>query len=454
MSTLKSTKPELLLNSAATAQRVAEVARTRSEQALRLVCANLPWLSGLAYAVTLHVDQRVRVAAVTATGRVLVNPEVFAKLPMREAVYVMAHELLHLALDTFSRESQFDDHDAVNRAHDYIINDMLRNELHMPPPLNGLDLLGASEKSLEQVLAWMNENKSKQPECCWMWTDSWDSTGSPISGGVLTRALRDAGILAEPETLSNLPDVARTWHLDNLDIIPRELERELFPDDQRAVQRQVNDVRRAAVKALSLKNVCVAVERLLQKGSTPGNQENLIEALRGCYQTPWQSALQRWMEAVAPGQRTYARPSRRGADRSDCVLPGRFREGWTLHLVLDTSGSMAGELSRELGAIAGFCESAGVNDVHILQCDVEVTVDEWVPMEQLSSYRIAGYGGSDMSPAMRRLAEDSEVSAMIVITDGFISYPSEVPPCQVLWVLTTQASFDPPYGEILRLTDN
>ena len=33
------------------------------------------------------------------------------------------------------------------------------------------------------------------------------------------------------------------------------------------------------------------------------------------------------MDAVAPGERTYARPSRRSGDRSDVVLPGRRREG-------------------------------------------------------------------------------------------------------------------------------
>ena len=49
-------------------------------------------------------------------------------------------------------------------------------------------------------------------------------------------------------------------------------------------------------------------------------------ALRGIYRTPWQMALQTWLEGVVPGERTFVRPSRRGADRHDVVMPGRKRE--------------------------------------------------------------------------------------------------------------------------------
>jgi predicted metal-dependent peptidase len=67
------------------------------------------------------------------------------------------------------------------------------------------------------------------------------------------------------------------------------------------------------------------------------------------YRPPWQIALHRWMDAVTPGERTYTRASRRGADRTDVVLPGRLRAGWSLSIVLDTSGSMSSHLARALG---------------------------------------------------------------------------------------------------------
>src|SRR5690606_5888276 len=112
-----------------------------------------------------------------------------------------------------------------------------------------------------------------------------------------------------------------------------------------------------------------AVEGLGTPGE-PERGESLMRAVHTAYQPPWQLALQRWMDAVAPAGQTYARASRRGADRDDgVVLCGRKREGWTLHIVLDTSGSMVDILPCVLGVIASFCDGAGVSEIHVLQCD-------------------------------------------------------------------------------------
>ena len=109
---------------------------------------------------------------------------------------------------------------------------------------------------------------------------------------------------------------------------------------------------------------------------------------------------------------------------------------------------MVSEFARILGAIASFCDSVNVSQVHVLQCDAEVTKDELVEVEQLRSFPLAGFGGSDLSPGMRRLALDPEVLAAIVITDGYIAYPAEPMPYAVLWAVT-QAYFQPPYGRVV-----
>ena len=61
------------------------------------------------------------------------------------------------------------------------------------------------------------------------------------------------------------------------------------------------------------------------RGNDAGASEQVVTALRGIYRTPWQMALQNWLEGVVPGERTFVRPSRRGADRHDVVMPGRKR---------------------------------------------------------------------------------------------------------------------------------
>jgi len=211
-------------------------------------------------------------------------------------------------------------------------------------------------------------------------------------------------------------------------------------------------IREAAAKAVSLELLKDAMDRLASTaGTEPGSSEITLDALRSFYQPPWDLALQRWMESVAPGPRTYARPSRRAAGQSDIVLAGRKREGWTLHIVLDTSGSMEAEFPRVLGRIADFCDTVNVAQVHVLQCDADVSADEWVDPAELQRFSIRGLGGSDMSPALLRLAEDPEVEAAVVITDGYIAYPDTEPPYRVLWIVTGPEQFQPHYGQVIAL---
>jgi len=255
--------------------------------------------------------------------------------------------------------------------------------------------------------------------------------GDALSKAGLTAPEKESSDLAGGDTLSD------------------ELERRWFPGVSRVEQAHSRRVvKSAATKASSLAALRVAMDRL---DSRSGGEEQAIAALHSLYCPPWELALQQWMEAVAPAGRSYARPSRRGADRTDVALAGRKREGWTLHILLDTSGSMSSEFSRVLGAIASFCEGANVSEVHILQCDQEVTRDEFLAPEELSMFTIAGFGGSDMSPGLRCLAEDPEVEVAMVITDGCIDYPAEPMPYHVLWALTDEhETFSPPYGQILR----
>jgi predicted metal-dependent peptidase len=193
--------------------------------------------------------------------------------------------------------------------------------------------------------------------------------------------------------------------------------------------------------------------------SEPQRGTATMKALRDAYAPPWELAMQRWMDAVAPGERTYARPTRRGigdssGGQSGLVRPGRSRQGWTLHIVLDTSGSMVDFLPRALGAIAAFCDASGVGEVHVVQCDIEVTADKWVESYDLAEFQITGFGYSDMSPGLLHLANDPEVEAALLLTDGYIDYPAEPMPYRLLWGLIGQVnrSFRPPYGDVMHLT--
>jgi predicted metal-dependent peptidase len=398
----------------------------RIARGLRMSTVALPHLAGLAAATRVALDERIPTMGVFASGRLVANPQFVRRLKENELVFVLAHELLHLALRTHDR-ARGSDRLQFNYAHDYIINDILRTELGFAHiPANGLDLPGARERSAEQILLEMRRSEVQ--------TKTRVFEGEAIS----TRRLFGGG--GRPDGDGEAGDV-----------LDERLERTLFPEAAAEQAAQAEKLRELAARALGLAGAMGRLKGL--RGTDPGATRQVVSALRELYRPPWALALQRWLESVAPGERTFTRPSRRGAPQAELVLPGRRREGWILNVVLDTSGSMTAEIPRALGAIAGFCDAAAVDQVRLLQCDAAVTADEMLAPLALAEREITGYGGSDLSPAMRRLAEDPYVRAAVIITDGDIAYPAEPMPYNVLWVLPAREAgrFDPPYGRVVAM---
>lgn len=430
-----------------------EVAILRALNALRLASASLPHLSGLARLVRLKATRRVEVAAVSSSGLILIHPDVFATIPAADAAYVLAHELLHLALDTHGRQGHAPPL-LTNYAHDYIINDMLREEFHRSPPLGGLDMEGAREQSLEKLIADLADEPTAGWRC-WRARRGSRSLRTEVTRTNLTRAMEDAGLVPPPPKL----EVERLDpRLSAGDLIPDNREAEFEPEIPPELRKRLREqIRRAAAEAAALAQIRQQIEGGADApgvGEDPQRGSALLQAIRDAYSVPWELALQRWFDSTSPGGRTFARPTRRGLSGS-LVRAGRQRVGHTLHIVLDTSGSMGEVLPKALGAIAVFCEASSITEVHLVQCDEEVTGDQWVDPEELEEFRITGYGQSDMSPGLLHLANDPEVEAVLVLTDGYVEYPAEPPPYRVLWALIGDyvSSFTPWYGDVVCMSE-
>jgi len=402
----------------------------RIAQGLRMVSAPLPHLAGLAAAVRVNIETRVPTMGVFASGRLVVNPGFVARLKQNELIFVLAHELLHLALRTHER-ARGSHHLEFNYAHDYIINDILRVELGFTAiPAGGLDMPGARAKSAERIVLEMRRNADRMP------SQSRVFEGQPVT---LRRVFTSA------------PGAGHSPDGEAGDVLDERTERELFPEEAGEQAARVKAMQDLAVRSLALAKAMGVMKG--RGGETDAAQRQVVTALRGLYRTPWEMALQTWMESVAPGERTFLRPSRRALDRADIVLPGRKRQSWMLNVVLDTSGSMTDDIPRVLGAMADFCDAVAVDEIRVIQCDTAVTSDVVLSAGELADYEVNGYGGSDLTPAMLRLADDPRVTACLVITDGDVGYPPLAMPYAVLWVLTAQgsASFDPPYGRVVTM---
>ncbi len=397
----------------------------RIMRGLRLVTVPFPHLTGLAAAVRVALDDSVPTMGIFASGRLVANPAFTARLSADDLLFVLAHELLHLALRTHDR-AVGSGRLEFNYAHDYIINDMLRHALGVAKiPAGGLDMPGAREKSAEEIVLAMRRNGSSTASRTQVWEGD-DVTADQVLGGSGQSSPGNTG-----------------------DVLDSKREREMFPDESDDQAARVRAVRDLAAKGMA---IAKAMGIMRGRGVDAGSTQQQVRALRGIYRTPWQVALQRWLEGVSAGERTFMRASRRGADREDIVMPGRQRHSMMLNVILDTSGSMSDEIPFALGAIADFCEATGIDDVRVIQCDTAVTSDEMLSPAELAEYEVRGYGGSDLSPALLALAEDQRVTAAIVITDGDVSYPADAMPYAVLWAVPGETTtFAPPYGRVVTM---
>ena len=395
----------------------------RITQGLRMLTVPFPHLAGLAAAVRVNLDDRVPTMGIFASGRLVANPAFTAKLSSNDLLFVLAHELLHLALRTHSRSVTSSPLE-FNYAHDYIINDILRHALGVTQiPAGGLDMAGAREKSAEEIVLDMRRNGSSPSR-----TQVWEG---------------------EIVTIGEVFGPGRSPSPGKGDVLDAGSERGMFPKDSEAQEARAKAIRDIAAKGMAMAKAILA---LRGRGRESGGSTQNVRALRGIYRTPWQIALQRWLEGVTPGERTFTRASRRGAERTDVVMPGRQRYAMMLNVILDTSGSMSQEIPGALGAIADFCEAAGIDEIRVVQCDTEVTSDETLSPAELAEYEVRGYGGSDMTPAMKAFAADPRITSAIIITDGDITYPPEPMPFAVLWAVPGQAAqFSPPYGRVIAM---
>jgi predicted metal-dependent peptidase len=168
----------------------------------------------------------------------------------------------------------------------------------------------------------------------------------------------------------------------------------------------------------------------------------LVEEIRALSHPPipWDVELARWLDnwfQPLERGRTFTRPSRRQSATPDIPRPSWVikypLDSRTFGVVLDTSGSMwwtarkaelvnVDLLGRALGAIASYALSRDVPAVRVVFCDAMPYDQGYLPAEDLAGrVRLTGQGGTVLQPAIQLLekAHDFPPDApVLVITDG------------------------------------
>jgi predicted metal-dependent peptidase len=166
------------------------------------------------------------------------------------------------------------------------------------------------------------------------------------------------------------------------------------------------------------------------RGDLPAD---LVEEIKAINQPaiPWQVELAQWLAQRFPldeNRRSYARPSRRQSSTPDIARPSYIKPFYESHtrtygVILDTSGSMDKQLiGKCLGAIASYSAAQEVKEVRLIFCDAQPYDEGFVPIEMLAhKVKVKGRGGTVLQQAVNYLQNCHDFpddAPILILTDG------------------------------------
>ncbi len=349
------------------------------------------------------VDERLPTAA-TDGRAVFVNPYWLRTLAPAERLFVLAHEVWHNALLHFLRRGG---RDAVrwNVAIDHEVNALLKREgFSMPTSavyLPEFDTLGA-----EQVYERLDGSET---------------------------GVRPAGAdvhLGSEESGSEGPD----------DDVFGPIEGKIDADYKARMDEAAAGEWAARI---------VAMGQLLP-GHLPGAVRRAIDQVTKAT-LPWSWLLRDFITRSSGGRLAWLPPSRRHVHKG-LYLPSRRGDLLRAAVAIDTSGSTTPHWPRFLAELRQMLRSFGRYEIRLLECDAAITRDAVYDEARRLPERVdfSGGGGTDFSPVFQRLA-GAAPDALVFLTDGYGTCPTEAPGYPVMWVLTPEGVTPAPWGRAIQM---
>lgn len=359
----------------------------------------------------------VEIMATDGVG-IYVNPTYIESLTVDEIMFILCHEVLHYILQHMGRGKIYKDrgfgpdlkpynHGRMNKAADYIINDMLvRGKVGtLPKDKKTGKQIGLHDVKIANFDDIADEVYTKLPD---------DPDGDDGDGGGSGGDGDGNG-----DGHGNFDE-----HLDPSANQPAPSEAD--------VKRTVAQARNAA-KA---------------QGKMPAELERLVDDIIEP-QKDWKEQLRDEMtSAIGNDESTWARPNRRRL----CMNPSIYMPGTTGHAAgtvvvqVDTSGSISqAELTAFLSEVSGIVSDARPERCLVLWVDAAVAgVEDIDYPEQLLELTPKGGGGSDMRVAFDWVKEQGFApSCLVTLTDGWVEFPDEEPGFKNVWCITDEDKTSP-----------
>jgi predicted metal-dependent peptidase len=382
-----------------------------------------PFFGALLFRLKLRPAASVPLMATDGVS-LLYNPAASANLKHAELVFVLAHEVMHPALQHHTRRGTRDPK-LWNVAADYAINPLLVDAGLFPPEGILIDgrFRGMSAEQIYHLLAQQQEEDGigDEGDSAAAGSDPQQAGSDPQSG----RAVSSSGDPQVPETPGGIGQVLDAPNPDDPGA-------PATPEQLREQQREWRVAVQQAHNAAKIAGKCPAgVDRALEF-----SEEASVD---------WREALRRCFSETVLVDYTWSRPNRRFVG-SGLYLPGPKKEGaGEVAIAVDCSGSIDNRtLSLFAAELGSLIEESHPERVHVLYFDTQVQRADLFEFGQPIRLEPKGGGGTDFRPVFAYLEEQAiEPHAIVFLTDLCGRFPQEKPRWPVIWASTekTQAPF-------------
>ncbi len=351
------------------------------------------------------------------------NPEFVDTLNAAELAGVLAHEVMHPALQHHTRRG--DRNPARwNMACDYAINPILL-DAGLTLPKDVLIDKRFRGMSAERIYNLIQEDEKQEGS-----TGQSESRTENGSGGSGYGSLQNDPCGDEPSAPSTPGGVGQVLDAP----APEE-------GDGPSIAEQAREWQIAVEQAETVAKVA---------GKLPGGTVSALEAAQAA-RVDWRELLRRAWSDTIPSDYTWTRPNRRHI-WSGLYLPGITSEGvGEITIAVDCSGSVS---PRQLGLFEVEIRSilAGQRPrlVHVLYFDAAVQkVETYQAGQPVSLYPVGG-GGTDFRPCFDWIEEQGIVpQTLVFLTDLCGTFPSEAPNYPVIWASTETRRA--PFGQVVPM---
>lgn len=354
-------------------------------------------------ASTPWIESRDVPTAGTDMKNIYFNPDFFENMPVPEVMGVIAHEVMHMALEHGLRISG---RNPViwNMACDFAINYTL-TECGMTIPTGGL---------LDKKYAGMSAPQ--------IYDDLIDQADK-------ARAAGKTGDPMDDPSKSGMP---------GLDPMHGDLQAgEPLTPAEEAKMRQ--NIQQKVAQAASIARMA---------GKVPGALETLINEILEP-QVPWPDLLRDYMLSKCKDDETWSRRNRRF---SNIYLPTRHSDRMgEIVIIGDSSGSMLDpeDLNKMAAEINGVATMVNPERLRLIWADTRVASEEITEAGDLVLIQPKGGGGTDMRVPLQYI-EQYEPDIAILITDGYTPWPDSVS-YPLIIVATTDCAIPDGLGDVVRV---